>query len=56
MEYQETELEMLNQEISRKDEPLARQRFQNKELLFLLVARNTELRHELMGIGRKDHD
>ena len=42
MEYQETELEMLKKEISRKDEPLARQRFQ--------------LKHKLVGTGRKDHD
>ena len=42
MEYQETELEMLNQEISRKDEPLARLRFQIEDL----VARNTELTKE----------
>ena len=52
MEYQETELEMLKQEISRKDEPLARQRFQIEDL----VARNTELKHKLVGTGRKDHD
>ena len=42
MEYQETELEMLNQEISRKDEPLARLRFQIEDL----VARNIELTKE----------
>ena len=42
MEYQETELEMLNQEISRKDEPLARQRFQIEDLL----AMNIELTKE----------
>ena len=42
MEYQETELEMLNHEISRKDEPLARLRFQIEDL----VARNTELTKE----------
>lgn len=42
MEYQETELEMLKQEISRKDEPLARLRFQIEDL----VARNTELTKE----------
>ena len=42
MEYQETELEMLNQEFSRKDEPLARLRFQIEDL----VARNIELTKE----------
>lgn len=48
MEYQETELEMLKQEISRKDEPLARQRLEAKAF--------DELKHKLVGTGRKDHD
>ena len=42
MEDQETELEMLKREISRKDESLARQRLQIEDL----VTRNTELTKE----------